>query len=53
VSSLAELERELARGLGSGGLCVVEIPLEREANAAHHRALWSAAAAAVDEQRPA
>ncbi len=53
VSSSAELEREAARSLAAGGLWVLEVPLEREANAAHHRALWAAAAAAVDGEGPA
>jgi 2-succinyl-5-enolpyruvyl-6-hydroxy-3-cyclohexene-1-carboxylate synthase len=50
VTDAAALDGALARGLAAPGLAVVEVPLDREANVAHHRALWAAAAAAVDAE---
>ncbi|MEB2346834.1 MAG: 2-succinyl-5-enolpyruvyl-6-hydroxy-3-cyclohexene-1-carboxylic-acid synthase [Deltaproteobacteria bacterium] len=50
VTEAAALDAALARGLAAGGLQVVEVPMERAANTAHHRALWQAVATAVDAE---
>ena len=44
------LDAALAGGLGEPGLQVVEARVDRDANVAHHRALWSAAVAAVERE---
>lgn len=48
VSKCDELEAELDRARREGGLQVLELRVDRDANVAHHRALWAAAASAVD-----
>lgn len=50
VEDPSELDAALARGLGEAGLQVVEARIDRDANVAHHRALWSAAIAAVERE---
>lgn len=49
VTDPAALAPALAEGLAAPGLDVVEVPMERAANAAHHRALHATAVAAVEE----
>lgn len=46
----AGLRRALDRVVGAPGVRVLEIPLDRDANVAHHRALWRAVGAALREQ---
>jgi 2-succinyl-5-enolpyruvyl-6-hydroxy-3-cyclohexene-1-carboxylate synthase len=41
------LRRALADSVGAPGVRVIEVPIEREANVAHHRALWHAVSAAL------
>ena len=50
VTETAALAPALARGLAEPGLQVVEARVDREANVAHHRALWAAAVAAVEQE---
>ncbi|MBM4334900.1 MAG: 2-succinyl-5-enolpyruvyl-6-hydroxy-3-cyclohexene-1-carboxylic-acid synthase [Deltaproteobacteria bacterium] len=52
VSKRDELEAELDRARSEGGLQVLELRVDRGANVAHHRALWAAAANAVDGDSP-
>ncbi len=50
VTETDALVPALARGVSEPGLQVVEARIDREANVAHHRALWDAAAAAVEQE---
>jgi 2-succinyl-5-enolpyruvyl-6-hydroxy-3-cyclohexene-1-carboxylate synthase len=50
VAVQAELEAALGRALAEPGLQVVEARVAREANVAHHRALWAAVAEAVERE---
>jgi 2-succinyl-5-enolpyruvyl-6-hydroxy-3-cyclohexene-1-carboxylate synthase len=43
----AGLRRALADTVGAPGVRVIEVPIEREANVAHHRAIWCAVSAAL------
>src|SRR5690606_4080124 len=47
VKDADALAAALARAIAAPGLDVVELPIDRDAQVAHHRALWAAAAAAV------
>lgn len=42
-----ELRRALAASIGLPGVRVIEVPIDRAANVAHHRALWRAVSAAL------
>lgn len=44
AASVHELRRALVASIGRPGVRIIEVPIERQANLAHHRALWSAAA---------
>lgn len=48
VTDAGTLAAALARGLAAGGLHVVEVPVDRSVNTAHHRELQAAVAAAVE-----
>ena len=50
VETPSGLDAALAGGLGEPGLQVVEARVDRDANVAHHRALWTAAVAAVERE---
>ena len=41
------LRRELADALGGGGVTILEVRTERDANVALHRRVWDAVAAAL------
>ena len=47
AADLAGLRLALADCIGSPGVHVVEVPIDREANLVHHRALWRAVSAAL------
>ena len=47
VSDAAGLRRALATSIGLRGVRVIEVPIDREANVAHHRTLWSAVSMAL------
>jgi 2-succinyl-5-enolpyruvyl-6-hydroxy-3-cyclohexene-1-carboxylate synthase len=47
VADAATLRRELADALGSGGVTILEVRTERDANVALHRRVWDAVAAAL------
>lgn len=47
VADPAALRPELARALGAGGITIVEVRTERDANVVLHRRVWDAVAAAV------
>jgi 2-succinyl-5-enolpyruvyl-6-hydroxy-3-cyclohexene-1-carboxylate synthase len=47
VVDAAGLRQALAGAVGEPGVRVIEVPIEREANVAHHRALWCAVSAAL------
>ncbi|MCL4685892.1 2-succinyl-5-enolpyruvyl-6-hydroxy-3-cyclohexene-1-carboxylic-acid synthase [Myxococcota bacterium] len=50
VTEQNELEEALGRACAEPGLQVVEARIAREANVAHHRALWAAVAGAVAQE---
>ena len=50
VTEASALATAFAHGLSEPGLQVVEARVDREANVAHHRALWAAAVAAVEQE---
>jgi 2-succinyl-5-enolpyruvyl-6-hydroxy-3-cyclohexene-1-carboxylate synthase len=47
VSDAAGLRRALAASIGPPGVRVIEVPIDREANVAHHRTLWRAVSMAL------
>jgi 2-succinyl-5-enolpyruvyl-6-hydroxy-3-cyclohexene-1-carboxylate synthase len=47
VGDVAALHAELARALGSGGVTIVEVRTQRDANVALHQRVWDAVAGAL------
>ncbi len=47
AGDLPSLRRALGNAIGIPGIRVIEVPIDREANVAHHRALWRSVSAAL------